>query len=127
MDFGIQFLKDAGLIRSKVTCNTCGRDMKWCAVKGQWVFGGVERESGRTFLVPVPDRIANTLIAAIAARIEHGTTVISDCWGAYRELDTHGYTHHTVNHSIEFVDQRPGAQTNSIESTWRHVKAYLSP
>jgi hypothetical protein len=24
-------------------------------VKGQWVFGGVERESGRTFLVPVPD------------------------------------------------------------------------
>ena len=24
-------------------------------VKGQWVFGGVERESGKTFLVPVPD------------------------------------------------------------------------
>jgi hypothetical protein len=22
------------------------------AVKGQWVFGGVERESGKTFLVP---------------------------------------------------------------------------
>jgi len=31
MDLGIQFLKDAGLIRSKVTCNTCGRDMTWCA------------------------------------------------------------------------------------------------
>ena len=29
MDLGIQFLKDAGLIRSKVTCNTCGRDMTW--------------------------------------------------------------------------------------------------
>jgi hypothetical protein len=25
-------------------------------VKGQWVFGGVERESLRTFLVPFPDR-----------------------------------------------------------------------
>jgi hypothetical protein len=24
--------------------------------KGQWVFGGVERDSGRTFFVPVPDR-----------------------------------------------------------------------
>ena len=24
-------------------------------VQGQWVFGGVERGSGRTFLVPVPD------------------------------------------------------------------------
>ena len=22
--------------------------------KGQWMFGGVERESGKTFLVPVP-------------------------------------------------------------------------
>jgi hypothetical protein len=31
MDLGIQFLKDAGLIRSKVTCNTCGRDMTWYA------------------------------------------------------------------------------------------------
>ena len=36
------------------------------AVKGQWVFGGVERESGRTFLVPVPDRTADTLIAVIS-------------------------------------------------------------
>jgi len=25
----IQFLKDIGLLRSKVQCNTCGRDMKW--------------------------------------------------------------------------------------------------
>jgi hypothetical protein len=33
------------------------------AVKVQWVFGGVERESGRTFLLPVPDRKADTLIA----------------------------------------------------------------
>ena len=32
-------------------------------VKGQWVFGGVERKSGRTFLVPVPDRTADTLVA----------------------------------------------------------------
>jgi len=31
MDIGNQFLKDMGLIRSKVTCNTCGRNMTWCA------------------------------------------------------------------------------------------------
>jgi hypothetical protein len=30
-DLGIQFLKDVGLVRSKVTCNTCGRDMAWFA------------------------------------------------------------------------------------------------
>jgi hypothetical protein len=27
IDLGIQFLKDVGLIRSKVACNTCGCDM----------------------------------------------------------------------------------------------------
>jgi hypothetical protein len=68
-------------------------------VKGQWVFGGVERESGKTFLVPVPDRTANTLMAVIDAWIEPGTTVISNCWGAYRDLDAQGYTHRTVNNS----------------------------
>jgi hypothetical protein len=26
---GIQFLKDTGLIRTQMTCNTCGRDMVW--------------------------------------------------------------------------------------------------
>ena len=28
-DLGIQFLKDMGLLRSKVSCNTCGSDMTW--------------------------------------------------------------------------------------------------
>jgi hypothetical protein len=30
-EVGVQFLKDVGLLRSKVTCNTCGRDMTWYA------------------------------------------------------------------------------------------------
>jgi len=34
-------------------------------VKGQWVFDGVEREPGRTFLVPVPERSADTVVAII--------------------------------------------------------------
>ena len=32
-----------------------------------------------------------------------------------------------VNHTIHFVDVRSGAHTNTIESTWRHVKAFLNP
>jgi transposase-like protein len=96
-------------------------------VKEQWAFGGVERESGKTFRVPVPDRTADTLMAVISDRIEPSTTVISDCWGAYRNLEAQGYTHRTVNHSLGFVDQRTGAHTNTIESTWRNVKAFLIP
>ena len=47
-------------------------------VKVQWVFGGVECDSGRTFLVPVLDRTADTLMGVIRAWIEPGTTLISD-------------------------------------------------
>jgi len=87
----------------------------------------IERKSGKTFLVPVPDRTVDSLMAVIDAWIEPGTTVISDSWGAYRDLDTEGYTHRTVNHTIELVDERTGVHTSIIESTWRHVKAFLSP
>ena len=45
------------------------------------------------------------------------TTFITDCWSAYQDLDTHSYTHQTVNHSIGFVDIRTGAHVNTIEST----------
>jgi hypothetical protein len=94
-------------------------------VKGQWVFGGVERESGATFLVPVKDRTVHKLMAIIRDWMELGTTVISDCWGAYRDIDTKCYTHQTVNHSIHFVDPHTGAHTNTIESTWNQVKIFL--
>ena len=96
-------------------------------VKGQWVFVGVERESGKTFLVPIPDRTADTFIAVISDWIEPGTTVIGDCWSAYWDIETHGYTHQTVNHTIGFVDERTGTHTNTTESTNRHVKAFRNP
>jgi len=51
--------------------------------------------------------------------------VISDCWDAYRDLGSLGYTHRTVNHSINFVDPVTGAHTNTIEATWRSVKVFL--
>jgi transposase-like protein len=89
------------------------------------VFGGVERESGRTFLVPVRDRTADTLMAIIRDWIGPGTTAISDCWAAYRDLESLGYAHRTVNHSIYFVEPETGAHTNTIESTWRSVKVFL--
>lgn len=30
-DFAMQFLKGVGLLRNKVQCDTCGRDMTWSA------------------------------------------------------------------------------------------------
>ena len=71
------------------------------------------------------DRTADTLKTIIRDWIELGTTVMTDCWGAYRDLGSQGYTHRTVNHSINFVDPVSGAHTNTIEAMWRSVKVFF--
>jgi len=52
----------------------------------QWVFGGVERESGRIFMIEVPNRRADTLLPIIQEYILPGTTIISDGWAAYNAI-----------------------------------------
>lgn len=91
-------------------------------VEGTWIFGGVERESKRAFMVPVKKRSAAYLLPIIQHFIEPGTTIISDCWKAYGGLENMGFTRLTVNHSYTFKDQDTGACTNRIEGLWRHAK-----
>lgn len=91
-------------------------------VEGKWVFGGVERETGRCFMIPVDSRGKDVLLCIIKHFILPHTTIISDCWRAYNCLDDEGYIHQTVNHSKTFKDPETGAHTNSIESCWRHAK-----
>jgi hypothetical protein len=45
-------------------------------VKGQWAFGGVERESRKTSLLPFLDRTADTLMAVLREWMEPGTTIL---------------------------------------------------
>ena len=94
-------------------------------VEGQWVFGGVERGSGKMFLVPVEVRNAETLVGIIKQWIKPGTTIMSDCWKAHDNLGEGWYQHLKVNHSVEFVDSTTGAHTNTIETTWRHAKRFM--
>lgn len=91
----------------------------------QWVFGGICRKSGESFLVAVPDRSAATLLTIIKRSIRAGTTTISDLWGAYNRIKDLGmnYLHLTVNHSQNFVDPRTGAHTQNIESSWNVAKS----
>ena len=46
-------------------------------VQGQWIFGGVERSTGRSFFVPVQNRSHATLTAINRAWVEPGTTIIA--------------------------------------------------
>ena len=91
-------------------------------VEGQWIFGGIEENSRKCFLIAVEDRTEATLLSLIKKWISPGTVIISDCWKAYHNLDKHGYTHKTVNHSQEFKNE-DGDHTNKIEGHWRQMKA----
>ena len=75
-------------------------------IEGQWVFGGICRQ-----------RDKDTLLPFIRIHILSGTCVMSDMWKAYDCLKDEGYTHLTVNHSLNFVDPDTGVHTQRIENT----------
>ncbi|XP_028416130.1 uncharacterized protein LOC114543892 [Dendronephthya gigantea] len=93
-------------------------------VEGQWVFGGIEEESRRSFMVAVDKRHEATLLPLIKKHIAKETTIVSDCWKAYSKLELNGYQHRLVNHSKEFVNE-DGFHTNKIEGHWRQAKSKL--
>lgn len=88
-----------------------------------WGFGGAEHESCRAYLIPVAD----TLLTIIKIWIKPGTAIISDCWAGYFRLSEEGYTHHTFNRSVAFVDPCTGTHTSTVQATWKHVKVLLNP
>jgi hypothetical protein len=97
--------------------------------EGHWVFGGIERETKRCFLVEVPNRRADTLNACIVEHILPGTHIISDGWAAYRHIDQlrQGiYEHSVVIHQHNFVDpQDADVHTQNVENMWMRAKRKL--
>lgn len=91
-------------------------------INGQWVFGTVERVSGKMFIVPVKDRTNTTFIDIIKRRIAPGSIIHSDCW---RALRNYGYDHHVVNHSKNLVDPQTGVHTQNIERLWRDMRGAI--
>ena len=98
-----------------------------------WVFGMVERETGRLFVYVCPKdsegkykRTRKALIPMILANVLPGTTLFTDGWRAYRRLNELGYTHRWVNHDVNFVDKEDRSlHTNRIEGLWGQIKRWL--
>ena len=55
-------------------------------VEGQWVFGGIEQDSRKSFMFPVEKRDEDTLLPIIQHWIKPGTLIVSDCWKAFLNL-----------------------------------------
>ncbi|KAM8702256.1 hypothetical protein ACLKA7_007599 [Drosophila subpalustris] len=89
-------------------------------VKGQWVFGGTEGESGDFFILPVDCRNSlRSLLSIIKDRIADGTTIKSDCWKAYNCVEDKAFVHQAVNHSKNFDVPRFGRSK-------KHFVGYLA-
>lgn len=75
-------------------------------IRGQWIFGGIERNSYR-IIVSLKDRSAATLSTIIQQHIAPGTIIYSDSWKGYNSLNKLNYIHRTV-------------------TVWRDMRAALS-
>ena len=75
-------------------------------------------------MVATEKRDEKTLLSIIHQHIAEGTTIVSDCWTPYTNLDKHRYVHKCVNHSKEFVNV-DGDHTNKIEGHWQQAKAKM--
>lgn len=93
-------------------------------VSEQWIFGGVERGSGKCFLVPVEHRNADTLLPIIQKHILPNTTIMLDLGKAYFRIGElpKKYRQLTVNNSVNFGDPDSDVCTNTIKSTWQKFK-----
>jgi transposase-like protein len=82
------------------------------------VMGMVERK-GRVRGRVVSDASKKSLQAELRENVEKGSTVITDEWKGYENLDN-TYVREVINHSVEYV--RDNVHTNSIENFWSLLK-----
>ena len=94
-------------------------------VEQVWLFGAVERVTGKCFFEVVANRSEAVLLEVIRRKIRKGTTIMSDSHRSYTNLEQHGYVHFKVNHSLNFVDPNTQAHTQTIEATWGALKMFL--
>ncbi|XP_069702575.1 uncharacterized protein [Periplaneta americana] len=98
----------------------CRKYSKGQRIKGQWVFGGVERGNPRNFfLVPVKKRNVDTLRQIITDWILPQTTIVSDCWKVYNAVQDKGFLNLRMNHSVEFVDTADSGEIH--QDNLRHL------
>lgn len=78
---------------------------------------GILRSGGNVYTHIIKKEDAQTLIPIVHLVIEKGSTIYSDKWAAFNSLSIDGYTHHSINHSVEYVDKK-GRHINGIENFW---------
>jgi len=85
---------------------------------------GMRERGGRVYATVVPDTTINTIQNEIHGKVEAGSTIYTDEYPAYSDLDGLFFRHSAVNHSAgEFG--RGAVCVNGIESVWAVLKRGL--
>ena len=98
-------------------------------VEGQWMIGGICRETDEIFVALCPEdkRDSATLMTVIENHVAEHSTVITDCWKAYSQTEQQNWSCLTAEHSMTFVDPSAEAHTQNIKKTWWKMKTGLPP
>ena len=84
------------------------------------VFGMLER-GGDVMVQVVPNVSKRVLYPIITENVEPGSTVHTDEFGTYRQLDREGYKHKAVSHKLgEYVNG--DCHVNGLEGFWARLK-----
>jgi transposase-like protein len=87
------------------------------------VFGAFSRTTGKIYTHVIPDTKAKSIIPIIDSKIEKGSYIMSDEWGAYRNLNK-DYQHDIVYHCKgEYTNGN--TTTNRVENFWSVFKRTL--
>lgn len=79
--------------------------------------------TSKGYMCIIPNRSQNTLLQIIREKCLPGTTIWSDQWLGYKNINSVlGFYHTTVNHSQVFVCTETGVHIQSIESYWNKQK-----
>lgn len=90
------------------------------------VFGIMQRDDQQVYIRIIKREDKKTLEPIIFTVVQAKMSVIyTDKWRGFAGLKLHGYKHHSINHSEEYVN-RKGQHANTIESFWSFASRRLA-
>ena len=86
------------------------------------VFGMLKR-GGKVYVKIFPDTNTATLLPIITRKIAPDSIVYTDSYRSYNALDVSDFSHHRINHSEKFVEDKN--HINGVENFWNQAKRVL--
>lgn len=86
---------------------------------------GILQRGQHAIILPIEDRTEETLKGNLVKYVKKHSYIMTDLAKAYGSLSCFGYTHFTLNHSIEEFSKGNGIHGNTMEGLWGNQKKIL--